>query len=342
MKKIRIGKDITIHWTILTNGEEISLENRDLKLVLADPLRRTTTLDYSVQGNVLTAIYRGVLQRTLGEYSLTLWENYNKDGQTAVDACNLFVLVATTCAEGGTDTEGLGTETVELTGNIEFGQGSGAGFPDAPADGKTYGRKDNDWVPIEGVSGDFVTNDELTQALQGYATKDEIPNVEGFITNTVDNLVNYYKKTETYTQSEVNNLLGQITTINFKVVELLPETGESNLIYLVKRVAKATTDDLYDEYIWIAEDSKYEIIGSTSVDLSNYYNKSEADSKFALKVDVADMLTKTEAAQTYATKTELGTKLDASVYNSEKNTFATKAEIGDINAILDNINGEVI
>ena len=54
------------------------------------------------------------------------------------------------------------------------------------------------------------------------------------------------------------------------------------------------------------------------------------------------MLTKTEAGKTYATKTELGNKLDASVYNSEKATFATKTEIGNINTILDNINGEVI
>lgn len=35
----------------------------------------------------------------------------------------------------------------------------------------------------------------------------DILNDSGFITNTVDNLTNYYLKSETYTQSEVNNLL---------------------------------------------------------------------------------------------------------------------------------------
>ena len=169
------------------------------------------------------------------------------------------------------------------------------------------------------LSGNKTLDELGVQPAGDYATKNEIPNVDSFITNTVDNLTNYYKKTETYTQEEINTRLGQITTINFKVVE-----------------------SLYDEFIWIAEDSKYEKIGSTTVDLSNYYNKSEADSKFALKVDIADMLTKTEAGKTYATKTELGNKLDASVYNSEKATFATKTEIGNINTILDNINGEVI
>ena len=44
----------------------------------------------------------------------------------------------------------------------------------------------------------------------------------------------------------------------------------------------------------------------------------------------------------FATKTELNTKLNTSTYNTDKATFATKKEIGDINTILDTINGEVI
>lgn len=43
-----------------------------------------------------------------------------------------------------------------------------------------------------------------------------------------------------------------------------------------------------------------------------------------------------------ATKEELKSKLDTSTYNSEKAEFATKKELGDINTILDTINGEVI
>lgn len=43
-----------------------------------------------------------------------------------------------------------------------------------------------------------------------------------------------------------------------------------------------------------------------------------------------------------ATKEELKSKLDTATYNSEKVEFATKKEIGDINTILDTINGEII
>ena len=236
MRKIRIGKDILFVWSILTNGEPLSLSGRNLRLVLTTPFKRSVDLAFETAENTLKFYYKGVEQKAMGLYRLTLWENYGKEGQTALDACNAFELVPATCYESGNNKEGLDTETVNLSGNIEvFTQGeiSGSGIPDAPFDGKTYGRNQGEWVPIENTSGDFVTGDELAQALESYATKEEIPNVDSFITNTVDNLINYYKKTETYTQEEINTRLGQITTINFKVVESLPETGESNLIYLV-------------------------------------------------------------------------------------------------------------
>ena len=84
---------------------------------------------------------------------------------------------------------------------------------------------------------------------------------------------------------------------------------------------------LYDEFIWIAEDSKYEKIGSTTVDLSNYYNKSEADSKFALKVDIADKLTKTEAAQTYQPRGNYATIEDLVIYDADNVMFKSDLTI---------------
>jgi len=84
---------------------------------------------------------------------------------------------------------------------------------------------------------------------------------------TVDNLINYYKKSETYTQTEVNNLIGQIQTAHFEIVESLPAVGEDNIIYLVPR-SESEEDNVYDEYIWINND--YEKIGSTDIDLTGY------------------------------------------------------------------------
>ena len=94
----------------------------------------------------------------------------------------------------------------------------------------------------------------------------DLTNNSGFITNTVNDLANYYLKAETYTQTEVNNLIGQIKTISIEVVDSLPETGESNKIYFVPK--DGTTGDIYNEYIWI--NNAWELIGSTQIDLTGY------------------------------------------------------------------------
>jgi hypothetical protein len=108
-------------------------------------------------------------------------------------------------------------------------------------------------------------------------------NDAGFIDNTVNNLVNYYKKTETYTQAEVNALISAIVTLNILVVQTLPTQDISTTtIYLVPK-ATAGTNDVYDEYLYI--NNAWEHIGSTEVDLSNYYTQSETDALLDDKVD---------------------------------------------------------
>lgn len=115
MRKIRIGKDISIAWTVLTNGEEESLEGRDLTLVLSDRFSRRS-LDFEADGATLRFTVRGADQKTLGEYGLTLWENRGRNGQTVVDSLPAFALVANTADEGwnGDSRPNLNTETVEL------------------------------------------------------------------------------------------------------------------------------------------------------------------------------------------------------------------------------------
>lgn len=44
MESKRIHKDIRMTWPILTNGEAVSLEGRDLKLILIDPKGNETEL----------------------------------------------------------------------------------------------------------------------------------------------------------------------------------------------------------------------------------------------------------------------------------------------------------
>lgn len=79
MKKIRIGKDIVIRWAILTNGEPEPLQGRVLKVIILDPLRRKITItDYETDGHILSFRFSGTEQKSLGKYSLTMWENFGK------------------------------------------------------------------------------------------------------------------------------------------------------------------------------------------------------------------------------------------------------------------------
>lgn len=53
----------------------------------------------------------------------------------------------------------------------------------------------------------------------------ELSNDVNFITNSVNNLTNYYTKTNTYTKTEVNDLINGITSMNVAVVQTLPTSG---------------------------------------------------------------------------------------------------------------------
>ena len=100
------------------------------------------------------------------------------------------------------------------------------------------------------------------------------------MTNTVENLVNYYKKSETYSQAEVDQLISQISGgITLEVVEELPETGIStSTIYLIE-----AGENVYTQYLYSSVDEEWKILGSTTVDLSNYYTKTQVDTLLAGK-----------------------------------------------------------
>ena len=76
---------------------------------------------------------------------------------------------------------------------------------------------------------------------------------------------------------------GSPGAVKMQVVDTLPETGETDTIYLVKK-DNPGEQNLYDEYVYT--DTGWEHIGDTSVDLSNYYTKEETDEKLDGKQEV--------------------------------------------------------
>lgn len=85
-------------------------------------------------------------------------------------------------------------------------------------------------------------------------------------------MLNYYLKDETYTKSAIDELLRNVGAgLSIKIVATLPTKDISGTtIYLIN-----TTGSQYNQYMYI--DSAWANLGSTSADLSSYYNKSQID-----------------------------------------------------------------
>ena len=139
---------------------------------------------------------------------------------------------------------------------------------------------------------------------QDYYTKEEIDAlIADFITNTVNDLTNYYLKSETYTKAEVQQLVGQITS--FEVVATLPVSDiKTNVIYLLGPIGSGA--DRYEEYIY--SNSTWTKIGETSIDLSNYITVTQ------LNTALADY-TPTAQLAAVATSGEIGDLTDVTVSN---------------------------
>lgn len=73
------------------------------------------------------------------------------------------------------------------------------------------------------------------------------------------------------TESEIQAMIEKASSLKKEVVSSLPTTGKDDVIYLVKD-EKGKNNNNYLEYLWL--NGKYELIGSTQVDLSGYAKSS--------------------------------------------------------------------
>lgn len=90
------------------------------------------------------------------------------------------------------------------------------------------------------TSADIPTKTSDLNNDSGFVTSADVPtktsdltNDSGFITNSVSNLTNYYKKSETYTQGEVNSLLSAIT-IPTKTSDLTNDGSDGTSTYVTQ------------------------------------------------------------------------------------------------------------
>ena len=75
-------------------------------------------------------------------------------------------------------------------------------------------------------------------------------------------------QTASQVSSAISTAVGKISQISYSKVSSLPSTGATGVIYLVAH--NHGMQDIYDEYIWMADSRTFEKIGNTDIDLSGY------------------------------------------------------------------------
>lgn len=129
---------------------------------------------------------------------------------------------------------------------------------------------------------DEVPTDNSTHLVLSGGVKKAIDDINTDLSNRITNLSNTIDSItiiDNLTTSDPNkalsanqgkilkDLIDNLSTVEFTIVDTLPSTGNNGIIYLVKK--SGSSNDIYDEYIYV--NGSWEKVGDTAIDLSNYY-----------------------------------------------------------------------
>lgn len=191
------------------------------------------------------------------------------------------------------------------------------------------------------------TEDDIT-ALLGLS-EEELEGIAQLISDAEVRIDKTYSSSKIY--SELNRILEEGKT--YTLTEIAKKSGASYKI-------AATTDDMisteyiyliangdtYDMYICEEENSVPVKIGTTEIDLSGFYSKTESENLFATKVDViANYATKSELQSAIAdVEVEISTDEDNQIENRENGLYVGKQYIEikqvDYEALGDKVNSD--
>lgn len=193
------------------------------------------------------------------------------------------------------------------------------------------------WVQGQGylteVPSNYVTDSELTEGLAGkqdkgdYALKSDL--------NTLATKEELATKADTSALSSKQDTL--VSGTNIKTINGDSILGSGNLVI---QSGASNWDDIQGkpQFAEVATSGDYndlinkpiipDVSGlATKEEIADMETKSNAAATYATKSEIPSLegyLTETEASETYATKQALGNKLDTATYNSEKAGFETK------------------
>ena len=104
------------------------------------------------------------------------------------------------------------------------------------------------------------------------------PTISDSSTNPVQNKAIALKLSDYYTKDQIDAIVAALDTLSLEPVEQLPtEDISTTTIYLLETATPGT----YEQYLYL--NNTWVLLGSTDVDLSNYYNKSQVDTLLLTK-----------------------------------------------------------
>lgn len=162
----------------------------------------------------------------------------------------------------------------------------------------------NDLDAVEAIVGEKsseegVASTGLIGQVEALEAQDGV--LAGEIDALEESLSNVYTKEEA--DSAIATAIAEVDHLKREIVEALPETAKENIIYMILREGGAG-QDVYNEYMYI--NGAWEIIGDTSVDLSDYAKKEDI-----LVKSVSSDFIITEAGQ-LTLKTDAAPEIDGS------------------------------
>lgn len=179
---------------------------------------------------------------------------------------------------------------------------------------------------LTSIPDEYVTDTELSA--KNYATQAWV-NEQGYLTQHQD-------ITGLATKEELNRKQDTLVSgTNIKTINSQSLIGEGNIEITVE--GGGITDAPKDGNQYARKDGSWEKI--TIQDTSDMLTKTEASNTYQVKGDYLTSVpeyyvTDTELTEKgYATTTQLGAKLDTATYNEEKATFALKTEIPDTSTL---------
>ncbi len=195
------------------------------------------------------------------------------------------------------------------------GAGSVQGKPGKDGNGIVSITKESSTGKVDTYKILFTDNTSTTFTVTNATTVTDLSQLNNdteFITNTVNNLVNYYTKANIYSKDEIGNLLQNIGAgLSVMVVPVLPtENISATTIYLVN---EGTDNNSYEQWMYIA--GQWASLGSTTIDLSAYYTKNDIDNLLLGYITTSSLTT---ILADYVKKTELASVATSGSYNDLK------------------------